>query len=137
MELISRELPKDCEIIDTGDWHIGPLNCNIEGIKQTIAYIKNNKNVFVFLKGDLIDAIKPNDKRYAHCVMGDLSLMTAQNQADKAAAKAEQQVAAQAALRKPESKGSETVDAPAQLEGGSQPRTTLREKFTISGGTQL
>lgn len=76
-------MPPDYEIVDTGDWHIGPLNCNFEGIEKTIDYVKNNKNVFLVLKGDLIDAISPKDKRYAHCVMENPKLKTAQQQANK------------------------------------------------------
>lgn len=82
MELISKKMPANYSIIDTGDWHLGPLNCNINGIHKMLDYVKRNKTVYLILKGDLIDAISPNDKRYAHCSMSNMDLLTAQQQAD-------------------------------------------------------
>ena len=79
MEIISRIMPPNYEIIDTGDWHIGPLTSNIDGIKKMIKYVKNHKNVFVVLKGDLIDALSAEDKRYKHCTM-DTKFLTVQAQ---------------------------------------------------------
>ena len=32
MELISKKMPANYSIVDTGDWYLGPLNCNIDGI---------------------------------------------------------------------------------------------------------
>ncbi len=65
MELISREMPKKYEIIDTGDWHCGVANTNESAIFEMIEYVATNKDVFLVLKGDLIDAIISGDKRFS------------------------------------------------------------------------
>jgi hypothetical protein len=83
MELISRELPADCEIYDTSDYHYGALNCHREGIRQIVAEVAAKRNRFLINKGDSIDAVLPNDKRYASCAMDyqDM-LLTPEQQAD-------------------------------------------------------
>jgi hypothetical protein len=81
MEIISKRLPADCTIIDTGDWHIGALNCHLDGIQKLIATIEANPNTYVILKGDLIEAIAPNDKRFVHCSQ-DVGFRTAHEQVD-------------------------------------------------------
>lgn len=63
MKLIKTVLPDDCTIIDTGDWHIGASSCHFAGIKKCIERVKQT-NTFVILKGDLIEAIGPADKRF-------------------------------------------------------------------------
>lgn len=79
MEIIRRELPKDCTIVDTGDWHVGALNCHMKGIHKMLKRIREDENCYVILKGDLIEAIAPNDKRFAHCST-DVEMRTAQDQ---------------------------------------------------------
>lgn len=64
MELIKRELPLDYRIMDTGDWHVGSSNCHLDGIKAFIRRAVDTKS-YVVLKGDLIEAIIPGDKRYS------------------------------------------------------------------------
>lgn len=68
MELISRVMPSDYTVIDTGDWHLGNVNAHMDGIKEVIAQL-HRPNTFAVLKGDLLDSILPNDKRYAHCAV--------------------------------------------------------------------
>lgn len=83
MEIITREMPDNYILIDSGDWHIGPLSCYIKGFKQMVERVKKTKNAFLFGKGDMIDCILPNDKRFASCIMGDNALLTPQQQADE------------------------------------------------------
>ncbi len=68
MEVISHKLPKDGIIIDTGDWHYGSINCHKDGIQRMIdrCLELNSKgtNCYMVLKGDLMETIAPDDKRY-------------------------------------------------------------------------
>ena len=83
MELIKTTLPKDCEIYDTSDYHYGALNCNREGLKEIIEMVRSKRSRFLINKGDSIDAVLPNDKRYASCAMDyrDM-LLSPEQQAD-------------------------------------------------------
>ena len=83
MELIAGEIPLDCEIFDTSDYHYGALNCHREGIREIIATVAAKKNRFLLNKGDSIDAVTPGDKRYASCSMEVRdNLLTPERQAD-------------------------------------------------------
>ena len=81
MELISRVMPDDYTLVDTGDWHLGNINAHMDGVKEVIERIKQ-PGVYAILKGDLLDSILPNDKRYSSaCVtiptpMESLNLLT-------------------------------------------------------------
>lgn len=66
MELISKVMPDDYVLVDTGDWHLGHVNAHTDGIKEVIERVKQ-PNTYAVLKGDLLDSILPNDKRYASC----------------------------------------------------------------------
>lgn len=66
MELISRVMPADYTLIDTGDWHLGNVNAHMGGIRECIERLKH-PDTYAVLKGDLLDSILPNDKRYASC----------------------------------------------------------------------
>lgn len=83
MELIKKQMPRDYVIIDSSDYHYGSANCARESIKEMIDKVATNKNYFLINKGDSIEAILPNDKRYANCSM-DIkeNLLTPQQQAD-------------------------------------------------------
>lgn len=65
MELIKRDMPLDYEMADAGDLHIGTVNCYYEGIDKLIAWVKEKPNRYLNLKGDLIEAITPKDKRFS------------------------------------------------------------------------
>lgn len=62
MKVLNINLAKDLdylELIPLADTHYGDTNCNIDKLKETINYIKNNKHVYCVLNGDIIDnAIK-------------------------------------------------------------------------------
>jgi hypothetical protein len=83
MELIQRQMPKDYVLIDSSDYHYGSLNCSRDKIKEMVDKVAQKKNYFLVNKGDSIEAILPNDKRYASCGM-DIkeNLLTPIQQAD-------------------------------------------------------
>jgi hypothetical protein len=66
MEFITAEIPLNCSIYDTGDWHIGPHGADIKGIDLMLAEVADNPNARLVLKGDLIDAITTDDKRFCN-----------------------------------------------------------------------
>lgn len=67
MELIQRTMPRDYVLVDSSDYHYGSLNCNRDKIREMINKVATKKNYFLVNKGDSIEAILPNDKRYASC----------------------------------------------------------------------
>jgi hypothetical protein len=64
MELISRNIPLNCEIVIGGDTHIGSTLCYEKGIAKLVKYVKENKDVYMIHMGDWIEAIATDDKRY-------------------------------------------------------------------------
>ena len=83
VELIYRVMPKDYKLIHASDLHLGPLCCFKAGIRDMVDYVKNTENTYLGFTGDAIDAVLPNDKRYAHATMSKNEwLMTPQQQAD-------------------------------------------------------
>lgn len=84
MELIYKVMPKDYKLVHASDLHYGPMCCFKEGIQDMVDYVKTHDDVYLWFSGDAIDAILPNDKRYAHCGMDRAEwLMSPQDQADK------------------------------------------------------
>lgn len=84
MELIYREMPRNYDLAQTGDFHLGPDCCFKQGIKEMVQQVKERKNCFLWFDGDAVDAILPSDKRYAHSTMDrEKWLMTPQQQADE------------------------------------------------------
>lgn len=51
-------------IIPIGDLHIGSSNTDKVYLKKTIDWIKNKKNCYTILMGDMVEAIIPTDKRF-------------------------------------------------------------------------
>lgn len=82
MELISRVMPASYTLVDTSDWHLGNVNAHLGGIKEVIKRVQNDPDCYMVIKGDLLDSILPDDKRYAHCAvniptpMASLDLLT-------------------------------------------------------------
>ena len=84
MELIYKVMPKDYKLVHASDLHYGPMCCFKDGIQDMVDYVKKHEDVYLFFTGDAIDAILPNDKRYAHCSLDRNEwLMSPQDQADK------------------------------------------------------
>ena len=73
MELIKAEnMPTDFQIYDLSDLHVGSPNCALQTLAEVIQEIKDNRTAYVIFKGDAIECILPNDKRYTNtCVMDD------------------------------------------------------------------
>ena len=83
MELIKHVMPRDYVLIDSSDYHYGALNCSRDKIKEMINKVATKKNHFLVNKGDSIEAILPNDKRYASCSIDVReNLLTPAQQAD-------------------------------------------------------
>ena len=58
MKTIKISLPRELNSIEIhtfSDWHIGDKHCDIDTIKQQIAYVKDNKNVYAICNGDLMN----------------------------------------------------------------------------------
>lgn len=83
MELITRDMPLDYTLIDSSDYHYGALNCSRDAIRAMIDKVATKRNYFLANKGDSIEAITPDDKRFASC-SADVknNLLTPQQQAD-------------------------------------------------------
>ena len=64
MELIKKELPKNYELIQCGDLHLGSPNCSEDSIQEMIEYVGSNPNVYLVNIGDNVEAISPRDKRF-------------------------------------------------------------------------
>lgn len=63
MKTIKIYLPKELKNIEIhtfSDWHIGDKACDIESIKEQIAYIKDNPNAYVICNGDLMNNATKN-----------------------------------------------------------------------------
>ncbi len=58
MKTIKISLPRELNSIEIhtfSDWHIGDKHCDFDAIKQQIAYVKDNKNVYAICNGDLMN----------------------------------------------------------------------------------
>lgn len=71
MELLSRELPINHKLILSSDWHLGSLMFNEGAARDIIARVKKEKNTYIALGGDLIEAIAVDDKRFQHSTTTD------------------------------------------------------------------
>lgn len=81
MELIQREMPNSYILVDSGDWHKGPLNHYQKGFLEMIERVKKTKNCFLFGKGDMVDAVTVTDKRFSvNSINHDNLLLTPQQQ---------------------------------------------------------
>lgn len=51
---LSRDL-KNLEIITFADLHLGDVHCDVDSIRRDIDYVKENKNVYCILNGDIMN----------------------------------------------------------------------------------
>lgn len=79
MEIIKKMLPADYELVLTSDLHLGSPCVSEENIAEMVDYVASNPNCFMTNFGDNIEAIAPNDKRFA---FSDTKYKTAQDQCD-------------------------------------------------------
>lgn len=83
MELIKAEnMPDNFTIADLSDFHLGSPNCAEESLQEVISEIADTKDRFLIFKGDAIEAILPNDKRYLHSAVKQ-GLQSPKQQADR------------------------------------------------------
>ena len=83
MELINAFLPTKYTLVDCSDFHVGSPNCKLAAIEKMIKRVKSDPTCFLANKGDSIEAILPNDKRYTQSSVDVRNkLMTPQQQAD-------------------------------------------------------
>lgn len=80
MELIKHNMPDNYIVCDISDLHVGSPNVNERTIEEFVKRVKSKKNVYVVVKGDVIEAITPKDKRFN---MGGLPYDTPKEQADR------------------------------------------------------
>jgi hypothetical protein len=72
LELIRAEdMPNSFTVADLSDFHLGSPNCAEETLIETIEKIRSTKDRYAIFKGDAIEAILPNDKRYLHSAVCD------------------------------------------------------------------
>lgn len=81
MEHVKRVMPRDYTLFDASDLHFGALNCHTKGVAKMIAKIQTTPNAYLSMMGDAMEAILPNDKRYAHSTV-DRAMLTPQAQRD-------------------------------------------------------
>jgi hypothetical protein len=82
MEIIKCQVPDNFTICDMSDFHLGSPNCAEETLQEVVAKIKDTKDCYVIFKGDAIEAILPNDKRYLHSAVRE-GLQSPKEQADR------------------------------------------------------
>lgn len=64
MQIITKELPLNHELVLTSDWHIGSVLADEDRIRAVIDYVASGKHRYVCLGGDLIEGITSDDKRF-------------------------------------------------------------------------
>ena len=75
-------MPDNFSICDMSDFHLGSPNCAEETLIETVEAIKAQDDCYVIFKGDAIEAILPNDKRYMHSAVKE-GLQSPKEQADR------------------------------------------------------
>lgn len=76
-------MPMDFDLIDHGDTHIGDLLMHRKGLEKVFDYILSEPNRYWLHKGDWIEAITTDDKRF-NIETSDFKIMTPSEQRDKA-----------------------------------------------------
>ena len=75
-------MPDSFTIFDMSDLHLGSPNTSEESIEEVVKYIGEHEDIYVIFKGDAIEAILPNDKRYLHSCVKE-GLKSPKEQADR------------------------------------------------------
>jgi hypothetical protein len=85
MEIIKKTIPRDCTIVDASDLHWDAVNCHKAGIRKMLKFVEEEnaagRPTYLNLKGDLMEAIVPGDKRYSN-LTHDKNFPTPQHTAD-------------------------------------------------------
>lgn len=82
MEIIKVKMPDSFTVCDMSDLHLGSPNCAEETLMELVEQIRTTKDCYVIFKGDAIEAILPNDKRYLHSAVRE-GLQSPKQQADR------------------------------------------------------
>jgi hypothetical protein len=64
LQLITHDVPANWQLFDLGDLHVGSVSFHEDAFLQVREQILQEKNSFVVLGGDLIEAIAVDDKRF-------------------------------------------------------------------------
>jgi hypothetical protein len=64
MQRIEIQVPMDFDLVDHGDTHIGDVLMHQSGLEKIISYVKAEPNRYWIHKGDWIEAITTDDKRF-------------------------------------------------------------------------
>jgi hypothetical protein len=85
MEYIVKEIEPNAKIIDASDLHWDAFNCHRRGVRQMVQRVMDlnaaGTPTYLNLKGDLIEAIIPGDKRY-NSLIHDTKFPTPKQSAD-------------------------------------------------------
>jgi hypothetical protein len=85
MEIIKRTIPRYARIVDASDLHWDAMGCHKAGVRKMIQFVKQENEVgnptYLNLKGDLMEAIVPGDKRF-NTLTHDMNFPTPQVTAD-------------------------------------------------------
>jgi len=65
VEILSRELPADHDLILASDFHEGTILQEVRGLFEMRNLVKCQKNTFLAFGGDAVEAISVDDKRYS------------------------------------------------------------------------
>lgn len=65
MEILSRVLPPDHDLILASDFHEGTILRETRGLYEMRDKVEKNKNTFLAFGGDAVEAISVDDKRYS------------------------------------------------------------------------
>lgn len=82
MEILKKIMPDSFEVVDCSDFHVGSPNCCEETLQEMVEMVRTTKNMYLVNKGDSIECILPNDKRYLHSAVKD-GLQSPKAQADR------------------------------------------------------
>ena len=82
MEIINADVPDSFDLYDLSDLHVGSPLCSIGALQEVIDEVAANPKARLICKGDAIECILPNDKRYSHTGIMD-EYKTPQAQAEK------------------------------------------------------
>ena len=66
MEIINADVPDSFDLYDLSDLHVGSPLCSIGALQEVIDEVAANPKARLICKGDAIECILPNDKRYVH-----------------------------------------------------------------------
>lgn len=64
MKIIQCNVPRDFNLYDTGDWHLGSVNTDKRGLNTMLEKCSNDPKGVMLPKGDLAECMMANDPRF-------------------------------------------------------------------------